>query len=241
MALLGSLQHLGYSASLAKRCGSGVYAKVSSRSRGIATMVMAVACLDASIVVAQKYQLPGVPLTPTSSADCASFDREARRISQQVNQDHSACLTSQACKSKHQSRGTCSCGACQELHDENESLQKWVSDASRACSSNLAQFKRVQQARQSAAEAQSRQNVAEANRESLSAGNRAYESAKQTYDQAKAIGNAIVNPRDELARQTGKLLQEFASQAASNALRGPEPPHDQTYNAAHDRLKELNQ
>ena len=69
--------------------------------------------------------------------------------------------------------------------------------------------------------------------------NQAYETAKQTYNDTKRVGNLLINPREEVGRIVGEKIAEFGQQGVER-LRGGSPPQHPEYNAAHDRLKDLN-
>ena len=65
-----------------------------------------------------RLPIPGEPVNPTSREQCQAMSQEWSNISKSINDQHSECLKSQACKSSsgNDTDGQCSCGACLRLH-----------------------------------------------------------------------------------------------------------------------------
>ncbi len=119
-----------------------------------------------------------------------------------------------------------------------------AASARRAAEQDMArrtQLSQDQLARQSADQRRAQDAAAASQRASAPEKlNQAYETARQTYNDAKRVGNLVTNPREEIGRIAAEKIEEFGQQGTERALRGPAPPQHPEYSAAHDRIKDIN-
>ena len=92
--------------------------------------------LSAAIAQAQGTRLPSAPLAPKSYAECDAGAAQWSKVISGVQQRHSSCLASAACKGARRNpayRGPCSCEACHSLHDAMLGYPKLRASQAQSC------------------------------------------------------------------------------------------------------------
>lgn len=204
------------------------------------TWVAAALLVAAPAVHGDQIKLPGFPGNPTSVDQCEAPAREWAAISKQVNDRHSACLKSPACRSGSSQgyRGVCSCGACHELHvlmDRFSSgdLGQHRRNEEKRCRQTVMHHER-ERARQHAAFQESQRRAAAAQADARRQ-QEAWQAEQARHQQAEASRQQALmaqQQREAMERQQAMIAQQRAadeqaarSQAAlREALAGMSPP-----------------
>lgn len=119
----------------------------------------------------QVYQMPGQPISPTETKECADYAKQVAAVVRSINAAHDSCLSSAASSSAKKlgitqyslrsadSAGECTEPQCQSLHDQRHTYQSRGEKRVEECSATVAEYRTRE----------SNRSVAQRQREQLSA------------------------------------------------------------------------
>lgn len=153
------------------------------------------------------YEMPGSPISPTSSVQCDTLQQQWSQLQQALEDGHQKCLDAHRREAEDPraslsgSNPVCSHPACQSLHTARTDVRQKAEDRVRACRADVAQYqkrKQVEQEQQQALQRRQQERSDAAKQALEQQAEQAQFAQQKRRDAVEKIAAAVIQNREEV-------------------------------------------